>query len=97
MKCHPLPIFLGEDASHSGDRHRHLPRNAVKSGRKLYQIISYLEVARRVGTDIENDLTIAYKLQWNTRIGVDLDGDVRRKAVVFAPFANGPNEVRCCG
>jgi len=97
MKCHPLPVLFGENASHSGNRHRHFPRDAIESRRELDQIIPDLQIARCVSADVENDLAIAHKLQRNTRVSVDFDGDIRGETVVLAPLANGPNQIRCRG
>lgn len=85
-----LPCKNAEDVS---DRYPYVVRLSAEAGGKADPIVVDLKVLRGGRADIEHNFVVADVLHGDARVFVDPNKDVRREAVIAAPFAEGAEDV----
>jgi len=96
-KRHTLAIFScvnGRDVAHRNDD---LPRHTPKTGFEFNELIAQLHAAGRIETDVEHNLAVFDVVHGHTHRRIDLNRQIRRKAVFGAPLIQCPNQVRAGG
>ena len=85
-----LPCKNAEDVS---DRYPYIVRLSAEAGGKTDPIVVDLKVLRGGRADVEHNFVVADVLHGDARVFVDPDEDMRREAVVAAPFAKCAEDI----
>jgi len=93
VEGHAVTGLARVERVHACDRHRDLPRHAAEARGKLDQLIAQLQLMHRVRADVERYLAVLHVLLRHLGARVDLYREVRRIAVVHAPFIQRAQEV----
>lgn len=97
MEHQPLSGLFGKDADHCGYGHDELMRHPAKTPATGDVFISQVQVLDRIHTDVENDLAILDKGQWNLCVVIHLYCQVWRISGIGTPFKNGADQIRFGG
>src|SRR5882672_2998484 len=88
-----MPVFLGEDSCHRGDRHRDLARSTAETRRELDPVVADLQIAGGVGTYVEHDFAVLDVLRRYLGGLVHLHRNVRSQPIVAAPLVDRADQV----
>ena len=93
VEGHDEAGFAGEDGQDIVDRHDDVFRHAVEPCLKLDHVIAHLQTIGGCGRDVEHDLAIAHVSHGQPCATTGLHHQMRRIAVVAAPFVNSADQV----
>ena len=93
VEGHDEAGFAGEDGQDIVDRHDDVFRHAVEPRLKLDHVVAHLQAVGGRGRDVEHDLAIAHISHGQPRATTGLHHQMRRIAVVAAPFVNSADQV----
>lgn len=93
LEGHTLPVFAGVDGGDVVDGDGERLRDAAEAGLAGDEVVAHVQVLHGLGAEVEHDLAVAHVLARHQGVGVDLDGDVGREALVDAPLVEGAQQV----